>query len=126
MFIYFLLPHWVRHIAKSGADQHQSRVQEIAHHAGVAADLPAQPLKAIVGADASPVFIRKITSRSESPQCHLPPSWPVPSVSWNAQFLHHGFGLLSGGPLALLSVDCLKHLVTSFTLDRDVTENTLR
>ena len=60
--IFFVAPLRARHMAKPGADQHQSRVavRERSHHAGSAADLPIQPLNHVVGTDARPMLAGKI------------------------------------------------------------------
>ena len=51
-----------RHMAKSGADQHQGGVaiRERPHHPRPSADLTVQPLDHVVGTDAGPVFAGKI------------------------------------------------------------------
>ena len=51
--VFLAAPLGARHMAKSGADQHQGRVsvRERLHHARPAADLPVQPLDHVVGAD---------------------------------------------------------------------------
>ena len=66
--IFFAAPLRARHMAKPGADQHQSRVavRERSHHAGSAADLPIQPLNHVVAADAGPVFAGKIATASSN------------------------------------------------------------
>ena len=55
-------PLGARHVAKSGADQHQGgvAVRERSHHAGSAADLTVQPLDHVVGADTRPILAGKI------------------------------------------------------------------
>ena len=64
MFMYFLLPHWVpAHISQPDTDQYRNRiaVQEATYHTGAVADLLVEPLNHIIGTDADPVFIGKIT-----------------------------------------------------------------
>ena len=57
--VLLVAPLGAGHMAQSGADQHESRVaiRKTAHHTGTAADLPAQPLNDIVGADTDPDLI---------------------------------------------------------------------
>ena len=64
--VFLVAPLGARHVAKSGADQHQGRVpvRERPRHAGSAADLAVQPLDHVVGADARPVLAGKIAVRS--------------------------------------------------------------
>ena len=52
--VFLVAPLGARHVAKSGADQHQGgiAVRERPHHAGPAADLTVQPLDHVVGTDA--------------------------------------------------------------------------
>ena len=61
--VFLVAPLGARHVAKSGADQHQGGVpvRERPHHAGSAADLTVQPLDHVVGADARPMLAGKIT-----------------------------------------------------------------
>ena len=51
--VFLVAPLGARHVAKSGADQHQGgvAVREHSYHAGSAADLTVQPLDHVVGAD---------------------------------------------------------------------------
>ena len=60
--VFLVAPLGARHVAKPGADQHQSGVAigECPHHPRPSADLPIQPLDHIVGTDARPVFAGKI------------------------------------------------------------------
>ena len=132
------------HMAQPGTDQHKSgiAVRETAHHTSAAADLPVQPFNHIVGADASPVLTGKIavSQRFLNSILHLLSSL---FQLHREQLLHLGF--LPGSLLALLGVDRLEHLpregdamalcgraakthpiATSFTLERGVTEKTLR
>ena len=50
--VFLVAPLGARHVAKSGADQHQGgiAVRERPHHTGTPADLTVQPLDHIVGA----------------------------------------------------------------------------
>ena len=144
--VLLVAPLGAGYMAQPGTDQHQSRVaiREASNHAGAAADLPVQPLNHIIGADASPVLAGKIAvgQRFLNAIFHLLGGL---FQLHGAQLLHYGFGLLAGGFLALLGVDGLEHLprkgdamalsgraakthpiATSFTLERGVTENTLR
>ena len=61
--VFLAAPLGARHVAKSGADQHQGgvAVRKTAHHPGAAADLPVESLKTIVSADACPVFAGEVT-----------------------------------------------------------------
>lgn len=126
--VFLAAPLGARHMAKPCADQHQSRVtvRETTHHTGAAADLPVQPLNDIVGTDARPVFAGKIAVGKSllNAILYLPGSL---LQFHGTQFLHHSLSLLPGSFLALLGVDgALSILATSFTLERGVTENTLR
>ena len=60
--VFLAAPLGTRHVAKSGADQHQGGVAigECPHHAGAAADLTVQPLDHVVGTDAGPMLAGKI------------------------------------------------------------------
>ena len=60
--VFLAAPLGARHMAKSGADQHQGRVAigECPHHPRPSADLTVQPLDHVVGADARPVLAGKI------------------------------------------------------------------
>ena len=60
--IFFAAPLRARHMAKPGADQHQSRVavRERSHHAGSAADFTVQSLDHVVGANARSMLTGKI------------------------------------------------------------------
>ena len=75
LHVYALLvvPLGVGHTAQPDTGQHESggTVHETARHTGAAADLPVQPLKTIVRADARPVFAGKIAVSSVS---SMPPS----------------------------------------------------
>ena len=70
LHVYALLvvPLGVGHTAQPDTGQHESggTVHETARHTGAAADLPVQPLKTIVRADARPVFAGKIAVSSVS------------------------------------------------------------
>ena len=59
--VFLAAPLGARHMAKSGADQHQGRVAigECPHHPRPSADLTVQPLDHVVGADARPVLAGK-------------------------------------------------------------------
>ena len=60
--VFLVAPLGARHVAKSGADQHQGGVAigECPHHPRPSADLTVQPLDHVVGTDAGPVFAGKI------------------------------------------------------------------
>ena len=61
--VFLVAPLGARHVAKSGADQHQGRVavRERPHYAGPAADFPVQPLDRVVGTDARPMLAGEVT-----------------------------------------------------------------
>ena len=61
--VLLVAPLGARHVAKSGADQHQGgiSVRERPYHPRPSADLPVQPFDHVVGADARPVLAGKIT-----------------------------------------------------------------
>lgn len=63
--VFLAAPLAARHVAKSGAGQHQGgvAVRECPHHAGAAADLPVQPLDHVVGADARPIIPKAASYR---------------------------------------------------------------
>ena len=123
IFMYFLLPH---HMAQLGTDQHESKVtvRETTCRAGAAADLPVQPLNDIVGADASSVFAGEIAA-GESLLNAILHLFDCLLQFHRTKFFYDGFGFLPGSFFVLLGVNCLSILVTSFTLERGVTENTL-
>ena len=64
--VFLVAPLGARHVAKSGADQHQGRVavRERPHHAGPAADFPVQPLDRVVGTDTRPMLAGEVTVSS--------------------------------------------------------------
>ena len=104
------------HMAQAGADRHEGRatVRETAHYPGAAVDLPVELLNDIVGTDASPVFAPSPHFLSSLFQLH------------GTQLLHRGFDFLPSGFLLSWAWIALSILATSFTLERGVTENTLR
>ena len=109
--VLLVAPLGAGHMAQPGTDQHEGRVaiREATYHTGAAADLPVQPFKDIVGADTGPVLTGKIAvgQRFFNAVLHLLGGL---LQSHGMEFLHHRFSLLSGRFLALLGVDCLKHL----------------
>ena len=109
--VLLVAPLGARHVAQPCADQHQSgiAVREAANHTGAAADLPVRPLNHIIGTDASPVLTGKIAVS----QCFFNAVLHLLGGLFQlhgTQLLHYGFGLLTGGFLALLGVDRLEHL----------------
>lgn len=122
-------------MAQPGTDQHEGgvSVRETAHHTGAAADFPVKPFNDIIGADARPVFAGKIAvgKRLFDAIFYLLGGF---FQFHGTKFLYNCFRLLPGGFFALLSMDrqslrskSFEHLLaTSFTLERGVTENTLR
>ena len=127
MFMYFLLPHWVPATWRSRAQTSIRRNCRpgTAHHTGTAADLPVESFDNVIGTDASPVLAGKIAvgQRFLNAILHLLGRL---FQFHGAQFFHHSFGLFPGCFLAFLGVDRLSIFATSFTLERGVTENTLR
>jgi len=98
------------HMAQSGADRHESLVAvvETAHHTGTAADLPVQPLNAVVGPDASPMFGRKVCVGQRLFHAILKLLCSLFQFQ-RTEFCHHRFCLFTGGFFALLGVDRLEH-----------------
>ena len=115
------------HMTQPGTDQHECgiAVREAANHTGVAADLPVQPFNDIISTDASPVLTGEITVSQSllNAVLHLPGGL---FQFHGTQLLHHCLGLLPGGFLLSWAWIALSILATSFTLERGVTENTLR
>ena len=71
----------------------------------------------------------RVTVRETTHHTGAAADLPVPPLNdiVGTEFLHHSLSLLPGSFLALLGVDgALSILATSFTLERGVTENTLR
>ena len=60
--ILLVAPLGTGHMAQPGTDQHEGgvAVRETAHHAGMVADFPVEPLNDVIGTDASPVFTGEI------------------------------------------------------------------
>ena len=115
--VFLAAPLGTCHVAKSGADQHQGgiSIRERPYHAGPAADLPVQPLDHIVGADARPVFTRKITIGQRFFNAVLDLLGSLLQLH-GAQLRNHGFCLLAGRLFALLCVDRLEHFCHNFDL----------
>ena len=129
LHIYVLLvaPLGVGHIAQPGTDQHKGRVtvRETAHHAGAVADLPIHPFYGIIGSDAVPVFTGKIAVG----QCFL--DTVLYLLGGRLGFIERSSATTAlAFFLAALLLSwtwiALSILATSFTLERGVTENTLR
>ena len=106
-----------RHMAKSGADQHQGRVsvRERLHHARPAADLPVQPLDHVVGTDARPMLAGKVTVGQRLLDAILDLLGGLLQLH-GAQLGDHGFRFLAGRLFALLRVDRLEHFRHNFDL----------
>ena len=136
--VLLVAPLGTGHMAQPGTDQHQSRVsvREATHYTGAASDLSIQPLNHIVGADAGPVLAGEITvsqsllnailhllgSFFQLHGAHLAASFSFMernSSTTTLTFSRAAF-LLSWAWIAL------SILATSFTLERGVTEKTLR
>src|SRR5699024_5658224 len=109
--VFLVTPLGTGYMAQPGTDQHEGgvAVRETAHYTSAAADLPVQPFNDVIGTDASPVFAGKIavSQRFLNAILHLLGSL---FQLHRSQLLHHGFGFLTGSPLAFLGVDCLEHL----------------
>ena len=108
--VLLVAPLCAGHMAEPGADQHEGGVaiRKSTHHTSPAAYLPVQPLNHIVSSDSGPVLIGKIavSQRFLNTVLHLLGSLFQLHFP---QLGHHGFGLFTGGLLALLSMDRLEH-----------------
>ena len=109
--VLLIAPLGTSHMSRPGTDQHESRVtvRETAHYPDATADLPVQSLNHIIGTDASPVLAGKIAVG----QCFFNAVLHLLGGLFQLhrmQLLHYGFGLLTGGFLALLGVERLEHL----------------
>lgn len=115
--IFFAAPLRARHMAKPGADRHQSgvAVRERSHHAGSAADLTVQPLDHVVGADAGPMLAGKIAVGQRLLNAVLDLLGSLLQLH-GAQSGNHGLCLLAGRLFALLGVDRLEHFCHNFDL----------
>ena len=113
--VFFVAPLGARHVAKSGADQHQGGVAigECPHHTGAPADLTVQPLDHVVCTDAGPMLAGKIAvgQRLLNAVLDLLGSF---FQFHGAQLGDHGIRLLAGRFLALLGVDRLEHFLPQF------------
>ena len=60
--VLLVAPLGTGHMAQPGTDQHEGgvAVRETAHHAGMVADFPVEPLNDVIGTDAGPVFTGEI------------------------------------------------------------------
>ena len=109
--VFLVAPLGTGHMAESGTDQHEGRIaiRESAHDPGAAADLPVETLDHIVGADPCPMFVGELTVSQgffhtvlyllrRLLQLHL------------TQLGNHQFSLFTGGFLAFLGMNRLKHL----------------
>ena len=128
IFMYFLLPHWVPATWRSRA-QTSMRAElpsgKLPTTRVAASDLPVQPFNDIVGADTGPVLTGKIAVGQSLINAVLHLLSGLLQFH-GTEFFYHGFGLFTGCFLALLAWIALSILATSFTLERGVTENTLR
>ena len=115
--IFFAAPLRALHMAKPGADQHQSRVavRKRSHHAGVPADLTVHPLDHVVGADARPMLAGKNAVDQRFLDTVLDLLGNLLQLH-GAQLSDHGFRLLTGRLFALLRVDRLEHFCHNFDL----------
>ena len=115
--VFLVAPLGARHMAESGADQHQGGVAigERPHHAGSAADLAVQPLDHVVGADARPVLAGEIAVGQRFLDAVLDLLGGLLQLH-GAQLRNHGFCLLAGRLFALLCVDRLEHFCHNFDL----------
>ena len=115
--VFLAAPLGTRHVAKSGADQHQGgvAVRECPYHPRPSADLPVQPLNHVVGADARPMLAGKVTVG----QCLLNAVLDLFGgllQLHGAQLGNNGLRLLTGRLFALLGVDRLEHFCHNFDL----------
>ena len=106
-----------RHMAKSGADQHQGGVaiRERPHHPRPSADLTVQPLDHVVGADARPMLAGKIAVGQRLLNAVLDLLGSLLQLH-GAQLGDHSLCLLAGRLLALLGMDRLEHFRHNFDL----------
>ena len=125
--VFLVAPLGARHMAETGADQHQSGVAigECPHHTGAPTDLTVQPLDHIVGTDARPMLAGKIAVGQRLLNAVLDLLGGLLQLH-GAQLGDHGLRLLAGRLLTLLGVDRLEHFATILTLDFGTTEKTLR
>ena len=115
--VFLAAPLGARHVAKSGADQHQGgvAVRECPHHAGLAADLTVQPLDHVVGADTRPMLAGKIAVGQRLLNAVLDLLGSLLQLH-GAQLGDHSLCLLAGRLLTLLCVDRLEHFCHNFNL----------
>ena len=115
--VLLVAPLGTGHMSQPGADKHEGRiaVRETAHHTSAAADLPVQPFNDVIGTDASPVFAGKIAVSQPASFSFMERSCSTTALAFSRAAL-----LLSWAWIAL------SIFATSFTLERGVTENTLR
>ena len=108
--VLLIAPLGTCHMAQPGTDQHQGGipVRECPYHPRPSADLPVQPLNHIVCSDSGQVILGNIavSQRFLNTVLHLLGSLFQLHFP---QLGHHGFGLFTGGLLALLSMDRLEH-----------------
>ena len=115
--VFLVAPLGARHVAKSGADQHQGGVAigECPHHPRPSADLTVQPLDHVVGADARPVFAGKIAVGQRFLDAVLDLLGGLLQLH-GAQLGNDSLRLLAGRFFALLRVDRLEHFCHNFDL----------
>ena len=103
--VFLAAPLGARHMAQPCADQHQGGVAigECPHHTGAPTDLTVQPLDHVVGADARPVFTRKIAVGQGLLNAVLDLLGSLLQFH-GAQLGNHGFRFLAGRLFALLGV----------------------
>ncbi len=115
--VFLVAPLGAGHMAQSGADQHKGRVPvwKGADYSGAAANLAVEAFNHIVCADARPVLRGEIRVGQGliDTVLHLLSSL---LELHRLQLNHNRFGLLTGGFLTFLSMDCLEHLGHQFHL----------
>ena len=115
--VFLAAPLGARHVAKSGADQHQGgvAVRECPYHSRPSADLPVQPLDHVVGTDARPVLAGKIAVGQRFLDAVLDLLGSLLQLH-GAQLGNDSLRLLAGRLLTLLGVDRLEHFCHNFDL----------
>ena len=127
VYVFLISPLGASHMAQPGTNQHEGRVavREAAYHTGAAANLPVQLFNDIVGTNTGPVLAGEITVS----QRFSMPSATFLAASFSFMERSSSTTALAFSRAAFLlfwAWIALRILATSFTLERGVTENTLR
>ena len=113
--ILFVAPLGSGNVSESGTDEHQRRVsiRETPDDSCTSANFPVQPLDDIVCPNSRPVFRWKVavSQRLVNAFFHLLSRLFQLHLS---EFFYNKLSLFTGGFLALLGMDCLKHLCYKF------------